>query len=128
MPGRVTHSESGATFVEAVVALAILGLIAITFLGGLAGTFRAASLASEQAIAGSLAQSQMEWVQNAAYVYGATQYAAAPLPVGKDYVAYSATIAAVPLHNPDEGIQKITVAVARSGTQAMKLEGYKVDR
>ena len=123
-----TSRESGVTLIEAVVALAILGTIGVTFLSGLATTSKAAFIADEQATAESLAQSQMEWVKNAGYSYNATAYSSAPIPSSKDYINYSVTIAAESLHNPDGGIQKITVTVKRSDEGVIKLEGYKVDR
>ena len=123
-----TCRESGATLLEAVVALAIVGTIAVTFLSGLAITSKAAFTADERATAESLAQSQMEWTKNSDYVYSATQYSPAPMPSGKDYINYSATIAAEHSHDPDDGIQKITVTVRHSDKVVTKLEGYKVDR
>jgi type II secretory pathway pseudopilin PulG len=123
-----THRESGVTLIETTVALAIIGTIAVTFLTGLATTSKAAFTIDEQDTAKSLAQTQMEWVQNADYVYEANQYSSAPIYSGKDYINYSATITAEPLHDPDDGIQKITVIVERFGERVIKLEGYKVDR
>ena len=120
--------ESGVTLLETVVALAILGTIGVIFLSGLTTTSKAAFIFDEQATAESLARSQMEWAQNADYVYDATQYSPTPIPSGKDYINYSATITAEPLHNPDDGIQKITVTVKHSGETVTKLQGYKVDR
>ena len=110
------------------VALAILGTIAVTFLSGLATSSKASFIADEQATAESLARSQMEWAKNADYVYGANQYSPAPIHSGKDYIDYSVTIAAEPLHDPDDGIQRITVTVEHSGEGVITLEGYKVDR
>ncbi len=120
--------ESGITLIETVVALAILATVAVIFLNGLATTSKAAFITDEQTTAESLAQSQMEWVANADYVDGATQYSPATIPSGKDYINYSATIAADPLHDPDDGIQKITVAVKHSGETVIILQSYKVDR
>ena len=120
--------ESGISLIETVVALAIIGTVAVTFLSGLATTFKAAFTADERATAVSLARSQMEWAKNANYTDNATQYSLAPIPSAKDYTNYSATIAAEPLHDPDDGIQKITVTVKHSGERVIKLEGYKVDR
>jgi len=120
--------ERGTTLIETVVALAILGAIAVTFLSGLATTTKAVGLTDEQTTAESLAQSQMEWVKNASYSYNATAYSPVSIPGGKDYINYSAIITAEPLHDPDDGIQKITVTVKRSDKEVIKLEGYKVDR
>jgi len=119
--------EPGVSLLETVVALFVLGTVAVTFLSGLVTTSRAAFLADEQATAESLAKSQMEWAKKASYTPGATSYAAATLPTGKDYMNYSATISAQP-HDPDDGIQKITVTVSRSGEVIIRLEGYKVNR
>ena len=126
--GKFTGGESGVTFIETVVALAILGVIAVAFLNGLTTTSKSAFIADEQTTAESLAQSQMEWVKNASYSYSATTYSPAPIPSGKDYLNYSALITAEPLRDPDDGIQKITVTVKRSDKGVIKLEGYKVDR
>jgi len=127
-PGIFACRESGVTLIETVVALAILGVIAVAFLNGLATTSRAVFIADERTTAESLAQSQMEWAKNVDYVYDATEYSPAPMPGGKDYTKYSATIVAEPLHNPDDGIQKIAVTVKHSDKEVIKLEGYKADR
>jgi len=123
-----TCRESGTTLLETVVALAVLGTIAVTFLSGLVTSSKAAFIVDEQATAESLAQSQMEWAKSANYTDNATQYSPAPLPGGKDYINYSVVIAAEPLHFPDDGIQKIYVTVEHSGEAVIVLEGYKVDR
>ncbi len=122
--------ESGAALLETVVALAVLGTIAVTFLSGLVITSKAAFTADEQATAQSLAQSQMEWAQNADYVYSATQYSPVPIPSGGDYIGYSANITAalLPGHISDDNIQKITVTIKRSGADVIQLEAYKVNR
>jgi len=70
----------------------------------------------------------MEWVKNASYSYNATSYSAVPIPDGKDYLQYSSVVSAEPVHTPDDGIQKITVSVQRSGESVYFLQGYKVDR
>lgn len=120
--------ESGQTLVETVVALAILGIIAIIFLNGVVITSRSTFTADERATAENLARSQMEWAKNASYSYNATGYSPAPISSGADYVDYSVNITAEPLNDPDDGIQKITITVNRSGEQVLTLEGYKVDR
>ena len=123
-----TRRESGVTLIETVVALAILGVIAVAFLNGLTNVYKSAFIVDEQSTAGNLAQSQMEWAKGVSYVSGTTEYPPAPIPGSKDYINYSAVIIAEPLHNPDDGIQKITVTVKRFDKGVIKLEGYKVDR
>jgi len=123
-----TRRESGLTLIETVVALAIIGVIAVAFLSGLATTSKAAFIADEQTTAESLARSQMEWAKKVDYVYDATEYSPAPIPSGKDYINYSAVITAEPLRAPDDGIQKITVTIKHSDKGVIRLEGYKVDR
>ncbi len=118
--------ESGISLIETVVALAVLGTIAVTFLSGVATTSKAAFTTDERATAESLAQSQMEWVQNASY--NATGYAIPTeeaIPSSSDYTNYSANIT---VESRGVGIQKITVIVNRSGEQVITLESYKVDR
>jgi type II secretory pathway pseudopilin PulG len=123
-----TGRESGITLVETVVALAILGIIAVTFINGVNNASQSAFITDEQSTAESLAQTQMEWAKNTSYSYNATGYSPSPIPSSKDYINYSATIDAEPLHNPDDGIQKITVIVRHSDKGIIKLEGYKADR
>ena len=120
--------EMGQTLAEMAVALAIIGVIAVVFLTGVSTSTKAAFINDEKATAQNLAQSQLEWVKIGNYVDGATQYSSAPIPPGKDYVNYLATITAQPLQNPDNGIQKIIITLSRSGKQVFVLEGYKVNR
>ena len=56
------------TLIEVVVALALLGIIAVTFLGGLTAAARAALLADVRTTAESLARAQMEYVKSQGYV------------------------------------------------------------
>ena len=128
MLGKFQSDESGIVFLEVLAALALLGVIGVAFLSGLATTSKATIVADKRTTAESLARSQMEWVKNADYAYDVTEYSPAPLPTGQDYLGYSAIIAVVPLRSPDDGVQKVTVTVKRSGEEVIELEGYKVDR
>jgi type II secretory pathway pseudopilin PulG len=116
------------TLLETVIAVAILSTISVVFLIGVSTSSEGIYIADEQATAESLARTQMEWAKNASYSYNATSYSIASIPAGRDYIHYSANITAVSLHEPDDGIQKITVTIMRSGETAFILEGYKVDR
>ena len=122
------RSETGITFMETAIALAILGAVSVSFLNGLTTASKSVFITDVRSTAESLAESQMEWVKNAGYSYNATSYSTAPIPSGKDYLPYSVVILAEPLHTPDDGIQKITVTIQRSGKDLFNLEGYKVDR
>jgi type II secretory pathway pseudopilin PulG len=125
---NIYRQESGITFMETAIALAILGAVSVSFLNGLTTASKTVLITDEHSTAESLAQSQMEWVKSANYSYNATSYSAAPLPGGKDYRQYSAAVLAEPLHTPDDGLQKITVTIERSGKGIFNLEGYKVNR
>lgn len=125
---RNTKRESGITLVESLVALAILAAVAVVFLGGVVGTTKAAAITDEKTTALSIAQSQMEWVHNATYSPNATAYASEPLPAGRDYDNFAVDISVIPLNLPDDGIQKVTINVTRSGKQVYRLEGYKAER
>ncbi|NQT04764.1 MAG: type II secretion system protein [Dehalococcoidia bacterium] len=124
----LNRRELGITFLETVIALAILGAVSVAFLNGLTSASKSVFIVDEKTTAGSLAQSQMEWIKNASYSYNATSYSAAPIPDGKDYLQYSSVVSAEPVHTPDDGIQKITVSIQRSGKGVYFLQGYKVDR
>lgn len=125
---KAGNDQSGMAFIETLIALALLGLVAVAFLSGLATASRANIIADEQTTAESLARSQMEWAKEAAYVYSATSYTPGAIPGGDDFAGYSATIDASPLHNPDDGIQKIAVIISHYSDEVLKVEGYKVDR
>ena len=122
------NSEKGFLFIETVVALALLGIIAVAFLSGLATSSKATIIANDEVTAASLAQAQIEWVKKAEYIYDTTGYSAAPIPSGQDYTGYSVQIDSAPLNSPDDGIQKITVTVKYWGEDALQLDVYKVDK
>jgi len=125
---NVNRRERGITFMETVIALAILGVISVAFLNGLTTASKSVFITDEHSTAESLAESQMEWVKNAGYSYNATSYSTAPIPNSKDYSQYSVAVFVEPVNTPDDGIQKITVTIQRSGKGIFYLEGYKVDR
>ncbi len=56
--------QRGFTLIEVIIAMALLGVIAIAFLGALASASSAIIIADERTTAESLARSQMEYVKN----------------------------------------------------------------
>ena len=115
---KLRGNETGVTFIETLVALALLGLIAVAFVSGVATVSKAVFIADERTTAESLARSEMEYVKSQGY---ATSYTPA------EYDGYTVEIDAVPLDGRD-GIQRIKVTVSRGGEEVLAVVGYKVDR
>ena len=131
-------NSKGVGLIEVLIALAILGIVAVAFLGGLATALHATFIADERSVAQSLAQSQMEYVKNQGYEDAessseVTYNKTAQIPqgysirgihregyttTGIDYAHTSNDIIGVPW-NPDsgtpsdvdDGIQKITIII-----------------
>ena len=115
------QSEKGFSLIETLIALALVGLIAIAFLNGLVAASRASFTTDELETAKNLAESQMEDVKKQGY---AGSYAAAPIT--GQYIGYSASIHAELLR--DGNIQKITLVIKRGTKVITTLEGYRVNR
>lgn len=124
---KLKGNEAGASLIEILVALAILGLVAVAFLGGLATTSKAIIIANEQTTAESLVRSEAEYVKNYAYQYLATEYPVDPeLPIPTGWSVPPPVVELV--HATDDGIQKVTITVERNGEVILSTEIYKMDR
>jgi len=122
-------NEKGISLIEVLIALAILGLVAAAFLSGLATASRALIIADERTTAESLARSQMEYVKEQDYDYNDSQSYEQVDVQSPTHPGYFISVDADPLHDPDEGIQKITVTVDHQNKEeVITLEGYKVNR
>jgi len=139
---KLKGSEAGLSLVETLVALAILGSIAVVFLSGLATAAKATFIADKRATAESITRSQIEYVQSQGYINYADPhdvYEEIELDPG---LGYSIDFAAAPIDpdtglsygqtggifEQDQGIQKITVTVNRDDKSVLTIEDYKVDR
>ena len=138
---KLPGNESGVTLLETLVALAILGLVAVALLSGLTTAARATIIADEQATAESLARSEIEYVKSQDYIDytdpGHLEYESVtppdsysieltPTPIDPDTgLAYGQTGG---IFEQDDGIQKITVTVKRNNNPVLTVEDYKVDR
>ena len=124
---KLKGSQSGMTLIETLVALAILGLVAATFLYGLATASKATIIANEQTIAESLVRSEIEYVKNCDYQYLASEYPIAPaLTLPEGWVVPPPVVELV--HATDDGIQKVTVTAEYNGETIFSVVVYKVDR
>ncbi len=126
--------EAGVSLIETLIALALLGIIAATFLSGLTTAAKATFIADERATAESLARSQIEYVKSQGYIdYAGPEHEEYGLIITPS--SYSVEITAVPIDpdtgqpsEQDQGIQKITVTVKRNDKPVLTVENYKVDR
>jgi len=128
--GALRGRSRGFTLIEVLVALALFGIIAIVFAGGLGTASRAVFTADIRATAESLARSQMEYVKNQEYDYAPWCYIvdtddcvkcqmADPPPkpnwsnyeLESDYAGYRAEIEADEVYEDEDDIQQITVRV-----------------
>ena len=117
-------SEKGFSLIESIISLAILALLAVVFLGGLATASRAGLILDEHSRAQNLAGNQMEYVKSRDYIPNTTEYPPAQIP--DEYHGYTPSIDVESLHDPD--IQKITVTVMHDSKVVKIIQGYKVNR
>lgn len=133
-------NSKGVGLIEVLIALAILGIVAVAFLGGLATALHATFITDERSVAQSLATSQMEYVKNQGYSAGSWSYtvttSGSSSPDGPSWFdpshalpsncdGYSVEVNATEL---DSELQKITVTVRHQGNEVLTLEDYKVNR
>ena len=141
--------EKGFTLVEVIIALALVGIIAVSFLMALSAASKALIVADEHTAAESLARSQMEHIKNQDYstinvdwVYTVTDLERSssdwpdwwgtgdpgnPPLLSSNYAGYSVE-ASADEDDDNPGIQKITVTVSYGSNEIITLEDYKVDR
>ncbi len=127
------RTEKGFSLMEVVIALALLGIVAVAFLGGLSTASRAIFTADERATAESLARSQIEDVKIQPYDGTNNPPGYAPLlDIPEGYEIYVTAERLDPKGDGtgnDDGIQKITVTVKHHDKpEVIKLVDYKVDR
>ncbi len=152
---RLKRSESGFTFIEVLVALAIMSAFAVTFLGGLATSSRAVMLADERLTAETLARSQMEYVKIESYiavtvpaeVASYERIGLSELDVSSGYSIWSwgravegakqevDGVVGVPWDalndsetSVDYGLQKISLVIKHGEKIVLELEDYKANR
>lgn len=149
------EKEKGFSLMEVMVAIALMGIVAVAFLGALSTGSKAIFIADERATAESLARTQMEYVRNRDYI---TALDYDPGEPGSGEVIYEKideipdgytirsidrdvdtveNIIGVPwdpdpqINQPlvvDAGLQRIKLVVGHQGKELVTLEGYKLIR
>ena len=124
-------SEKGFSLIEVLVSLAILGLIGVVFLSGLATSSKALSTTDELDTAKNLARSQMEYVKSLPYDYtnDPPVYVVDPSLTIPGYSIPPVVAQRLKLKDDgtDGGLQQITVTVTHD-EKVFTLVGYKVNR
>ena len=125
-------SEKGFAIVETMIAAAVIGLISVGVLIGLATSAKSTIVSDTQTTAESLARAQMEYIQQQPYDtdnYTPVYSVLSDIPYG-----YSISTIAINLDpkgdgtNNNDGLQKIAVSVQHKGEILYRLEDYKVYR
>ena len=124
---RLAGAELGQSFIETLIALFILGMVAVIFLGGLTIASKSVIVSQERVTAENLAKSQMEDIKNQDFKDGYHQYQKINIPSELADQGYNIEW---PFERETigDGLQKITVVVSRNGEEILELEGYKSDR
>ena len=124
--------EKGFSFIEVAIALAVLGIIAVGFLGGLGTASKTLIIADELETANNLAEAQIENVKKQAYdsLNNPPQYSLMPGIPGSysiDQLLAERLDPDLDGYDDDDGIQKITVTVRHDGKAVLTLKDYKVN-
>jgi prepilin-type N-terminal cleavage/methylation domain-containing protein len=133
---NLIQSQKGQGLIEVLLAIAILGVVAVSFLTALATASKAIIVADERTTAESLARSEMEYIKNSPYddTNNPPQYSLDPDITIPDSYTPKPVIMAVRLDpegngtGNDDGIQQITVEVYHQGNLILSTTDYKVNR
>jgi type II secretory pathway pseudopilin PulG len=117
---------------EVVIAIALLGIIAVSVLGSLQTAALALISADRRATAESIARTQMEWVRYSNYdddlTEGHPEYSVDPqITLPPDFSVMTTAIRLNKDVDPDDddGIQQITVSVSHQDQVLVTLEDFK---
>jgi len=127
----------GFSMLEVVIAIALLGIIAVSVLSALQTAALALISADRRATAESLARTQMEWIRYSDYdddlTEGHPEYSLDPqIPstLPPNFTVVTTAIRLDPDNdgdNDDDGIQQITVTVSHEDIVVVNLEDFKRD-
>jgi prepilin-type N-terminal cleavage/methylation domain-containing protein len=111
--------ERGSTLLEVLVALALLGIISVSFLSATMTTTKSRVTADERASAKILAEGMIDDIKKESY---RTSY---DVIIPDAFNGYSADLT---VDNMATSIQKLSITVSHFGHDVLTLEDYKVNR
>jgi type II secretory pathway pseudopilin PulG len=118
------NNQRGIGIVETLVAVAILGTSVVAFIVSLSTGSLAVNALDQETTAQSLAQTQMEYTKNYAFIPGTFFYPVIP-DIPDTYYLF---VFSQQVPGADMNIQKITVFVIKDGVFILTLSDYKVNR
>jgi type II secretory pathway pseudopilin PulG len=124
---RKLGEQAGIGLVETLVAIAILGVVANSFVSSLSAGSIAVRIQNESTLAQELARSQMEAIKAAPYDKSGRSYQAVDTPEGYG-LAIDIGPAVDEKGNDKKTIQKVTVTVKHNEEAIITLEDFKVNR
>ena len=139
---RGPDQSRGQLLIEVLIALALMGVISMVFIGALYTSLHAARIADERSTAFTLAKSQMEFVKTLPYSVNEWDYTVStdpptygakptwwesntPSSLDAEFAGYTVTVTSSDF---DEDIRLITATAFHNGTEVFALQNYEVDR
>ena len=140
--------EKGISLIEVLIALAVLGIVAVSFLMATNTATKAIFIADEKATAESIARSQLEYVRQQGYITAEINGEATYLEITGYQDGYSIWsvdrnddtdnpvegVLTIPWDSEDNeavsedvGLQRIKLIVKHYDSTVLIIEGYKVD-
>jgi len=127
LQGWFAGSEKGTSMIEVLLGIVLLGLVGISYLGGVGTATQATIITQEQSVAESLIRSEAEYVKGCDYQYGTSEYPVDPtLTIPEGWTVPAPAV--VPVHGIDDGMQEVTVSAQQNGETILSIVIYKVAR
>ena len=114
------RNEKGSTLIEVLVALALLGIISVLFLTGLANSSTARVTADTRVSAKILAETLIDDIKKQSYE---SSY---DITIPEEYDGYTANLTVQAMANGN--IQKLIITIEHLDREVLTLESFKVER